>query len=123
MEDIIKPCLSCGKPLRGRVDKKFCDDYCRNNFNNKQNSHQTNYVRQLNSILRKNRRILETMLPEKEEIKKIHRDKLILEGFNFKYHTHQYQTQKGAVYHFIYEYGFLGLENNWILIVKRQEQL
>ena len=29
-----KKCLSCGKLLKGRVDKKFCDDYCRNNYNN-----------------------------------------------------------------------------------------
>jgi len=31
-----KTCLACGKILKGRVDKKFCDDYCRNNYNNLQ---------------------------------------------------------------------------------------
>ena len=31
-----KVCLACGKPLKGRIDKKFCDDYCRNNYNNQQ---------------------------------------------------------------------------------------
>jgi hypothetical protein len=25
-----KKCLACGKQLKGRIDKKFCDDYCRN---------------------------------------------------------------------------------------------
>ena len=23
-------CLYCGKPVKGRIDKKFCDDWCRN---------------------------------------------------------------------------------------------
>ncbi len=31
----IKTCLTCGAPLIGRVDKKFCDDYCRSMYNNK----------------------------------------------------------------------------------------
>lgn len=122
MEPITKTCLFCDKPLRGRIDKKFCDDYCRNNFNNKQNSDQSNHVRNVNRILGKNRRILEKLLPETEETKKITREKLALEGFNFKFHTHQYLTQKGAVYIFNYEYGYLNLENDWILIVKRQEK-
>ena len=27
-----KLCLTCNKPVKGRTDKKFCDDYCRNNY-------------------------------------------------------------------------------------------
>lgn len=27
-------CLNCDKTLKGRTDKKFCDDYCRNSYNN-----------------------------------------------------------------------------------------
>ena len=34
MEEILaKSCLDCGKPLKGRSDKRFCNDSCRNNFN------------------------------------------------------------------------------------------
>jgi hypothetical protein len=36
METEIKKCLACNKTLRGRADKKFCDDYCRSNYNNLQ---------------------------------------------------------------------------------------
>ena len=32
-----RECLECGEPLKGRVDKKFCSDYCRNSHNNKVN--------------------------------------------------------------------------------------
>ena len=28
-------CGVCTRPLRGRSDKKFCNDYCRNTFNNR----------------------------------------------------------------------------------------
>lgn len=118
-----RACLACGKPLKGRLDKKFCDDYCRNSYNNQQNSDQNNFVRNLNNILRKNRRILEEAIPEGEEMKKMPKEKLLLAGFNFKYHTHQYQNQKGQVYFFSYEYGYLALEGDWVLIVKRKAEL
>jgi hypothetical protein len=29
-----KTCLQCGTELRGRIDKKFCDDQCRTAYNN-----------------------------------------------------------------------------------------
>ena len=31
-------CLDCGAVLHGRADKKFCNDQCRNNYNNQLNS-------------------------------------------------------------------------------------
>ena len=34
----MKTCLNCGEEINGRVDKKFCCDYCRNHYNNKLNS-------------------------------------------------------------------------------------
>ena len=39
-----KMCPECGKPVFGRIDKKFCSDACRNAFNNKANSASTNPV-------------------------------------------------------------------------------
>ena len=123
METAQRVCLSCGKPLKGRLDKKFCDDACRNAYNNQQNSDQNNYVRNVNNILRKNRRILEGQIPEGEEIKKVLKEKLAQSGFNFKYHTHQYQNQKGQTYFFSYEYGYLPLDGGeWLLVVKRKAE-
>lgn len=113
-------CVFCSKPIKGRADKRFCNEYCRNNYNNQLNSNENNLVRNINNILRKNRRILKSFIPEKEEIYKISREKLILEGFNFTYFTHLYHTQKQQTYFFIYEYGYLLLPEDKILIVKRQ---
>ena len=57
-----KLCLNCNKPVKGRTDKKFCDDYCRNNYNNQLKSNTINLVRNINNALGKNRRILENLL-------------------------------------------------------------
>lgn len=120
MDNNERLCLSCKKPLKGRLDKKFCDDYCRNAYNNLQNSDRNNFVRNINNALRKNRRILEMMLPEHEETVRVTRQKMLEKGFDFKYLTHQLQTQKGSVYFFCYEYGYLPLEGDWLLLVKRK---
>jgi len=118
-----KNCLACGKPLKGRIDKKFCDDYCRNSYNNQQKakgSHSA-YVRKINNTLLKNRKILETILPDNEETAKANRDKLQRLGFHFKYITHSFTNKTGKTYFYCYDYGYLPLDNDWFLIVKGKE--
>ena len=66
-----KLCENCNKTIRGRSDKKFCNDYCRNAFNNNLNSPANNLVRRTNILLSKNRRILEALFTESEKIIKI----------------------------------------------------
>src|SRR5689334_20937512 len=95
-----KHCLSCEKKIRGRTDKKFCDDVCRNHFNNKLKAEPNNLVRNINHALGKNRRILEKMLPGNEEMLKIAKEKLLHEGFQFKYITHFHTNKKNTTYYF-----------------------
>jgi predicted nucleic acid-binding Zn ribbon protein len=116
-----RQCLSCGRTVKGRADKKFCDDNCRNNFNNELRSDSNNFVRNVNNALRKNRRILEALLPKKEETAKTTREKLLQMGFVLKYFTHLYTTKAGKVYYYCYEYGYLPLENDWFLVVRKKE--
>lgn len=117
-----KNCLACDKPLKGRSDKKFCDDYCRNNYNNQLKSITNNQVRNINNALGKNRRILEEMLPPGDEMTKTTKEKLLQKGFLFKYVTHLYTTKSGKTYYYCYDYGYLPLENDWYLIVRRKEE-
>lgn len=118
MEDRL--CPECGTPIRGRVDKKFCSDLCRNSFNNKVNSDSNNYVRNINNALRKNRRILEENLQgEKTTVPK---HKLTSKGFDFNFHTNVVVTKNNHTYIFCYEYGYLPLEKDLILIVKRKSE-
>ena len=113
-----RTCPECGEVIKGRIDKKFCSDMCRNSYNNKQNSDTTNYVRNINNMLRKNRRILEeSLVGEKVTLPK---QKLTDKGFNFKYYTNQVVTKNNHAYFFCYEYGYLPLENELILVVKRK---
>lgn len=114
-------CLNCGKPLKGRSDKKFCDDSCRNNYNNQLKSIVNNQMRNVNNVLGKNRRILESLLPETEETGKANKEKLLRLGFQFKYITHLYTTKTGKTYYYCYDYGYLPLENDWYLIVRKRE--
>ena len=60
-------CLNCEKTLKGRTDKKFCDDYCRNSYNNQLKASKNNLVRNINNALGKNRRILESFFKPKED--------------------------------------------------------
>ena len=120
METIPRLCLACGKAVKGRADKKFCNDYCRNAFNNKSKVEESTYMRQVNQILKKNRRILEELLGN-EDMNKHTKNKFINKGFHFDYHTHQYTNKKGNIYFFCYEYGYLPLEGDWYLIVKRKQ--
>ena len=115
-----RQCLDCSKPIQGRADKKFCDDQCRSNFNNQLNSDSHNLVRNINNILRRNRRILQQLNPTGKT--KIARKKLDTLGFNFNYFTGIHQTKTGNTYNFCYDYGYLILSEEEVLIVKRENQ-
>lgn len=120
METSTRLCLECGKPLKGRIDKKFCDDYCRNAYNNKSKIEESTYVRKINQVLKRNRRILQELLGNEGMIKQP-KVNFINKGFQFQFHTHQYVNKKGNIYYFCYEYGFLPLEGDSYLIVKKKE--
>jgi predicted nucleic acid-binding Zn ribbon protein len=115
-----RKCTECGDEFSGRVDKRFCSDQCRNTYNNRNNADCTNHVRNINHILKKNRRILCELNPEGKA--KTHRNKLNELGFNFNYFTNILRTQKGTVYYFCYEYGYLMLENDFFFLVKLREK-
>ena len=80
-------CIECGAPFHGRADKKFCSAHCRSNYNNRLNRDFNNFMRNINNILRKNRRILSTLNPNGKA--NIHRDKLMEQGFKFSYFTNE----------------------------------
>ncbi len=122
MKEESKICLQCGKALHGRSDKKFCDDYCRNNYNNVLKSNSNNYMRNINNALSKNRRILEALLQPDNETAKTKKEKLLHEGFSFKYITHIYTTKKGSTYFYCYDFGYLPLDSDWYLVVKKKDE-
>lgn len=112
-----KVCLECGNEVLGRADKRFCNDYCRNAYNNKLNRDSKNKIRNINNLLRKNYRILDDLNPKEKT--KTTKSKLIERGFDFQYFTSIYTTKAGTVYYFVYDQGYLPLENDFYALVKR----
>lgn len=113
-----KLCPECAEKIVGRIDKKFCSDYCRNAHNNKINKDSKNLIRNTNNRLRKNYRILELSNPNQKT--KITRAKLIERGFDFNYFTSIYKTKVGTIYYFVYDQGYLPLEGDYYALVKRE---
>src|SRR4051794_13864693 len=103
----LRFCLVCNKQVRGRTDKKFCDDNCRNNYNNQLKASSKNFSRNINNILSKNRRILESVLSQQLAMARVKKDELIDKGFLFKYLTHIYTNKNGSIYFFCYDHGYL----------------
>lgn len=112
-------CECCGDPITGRSDKRYCSDYCRNTAHNATNRDGSNYMRKVNNILRRNRRILGRFNPTGKA--KVLGTVLMEEGFNFAYYTNVYETKKGMRYFFCYDQGYLKLEDGWYALVERQE--
>ncbi|MBS1549216.1 MAG: hypothetical protein JSS94_05035 [Bacteroidetes bacterium] len=113
-------CLECGDPIIGRSDKKFCNDGCRNAYNNKANSDQSNLMRMIHHKLRNNYRILSALnfVEGKHKNTQSHLKSL---GFNFEYITHLKTYKNGSEYRFLYDIGYKLLENDWVLIVKNEQ--
>lgn len=118
----MKQCLECQKNMNGRSDKKFCDDGCRNTFNNRLNSEVNKYVKNINSVLKKNRTIIQRLIPDTGKISVSEKTLKVL-GFNFEYYTNEYETKKGSKYRFCYEYGYLVIEDGIYMLVKKQQAL
>ena len=112
-------CLDCGNRLKGRSDKKFCSDYCRNTYHNQRNYTGNNYMRRINYTLRKNRRILQQLKPSGKI--RIHRSILLSRGFDFNYITSQHKNKNGLVYYFCYEQGYLSLNREYYALVIKND--
>ena len=113
----MKNCLECGDKIIGREDKKFCSDGCRNAYNNKINKDSTNLMRNINNKLRKNYRVLSELNPEGKA--KTSRTKLLSKGFDFEFFTSIYTTKTGNVYYFLYDQGYMAIENEGFVLVKK----
>ena len=109
-------CSECGRPIFGRADKKFCSEPCRNSFNNKLKAASTNLIRNTNYALKKNYKILQSICKE-DKVKTV-RSTRLKNGFDFNLITSFRTTKKGSTYYFVYDYGYLELDNDFFLIVK-----
>ena len=115
----MENCLECGDTIIGRSDKKFCNDGCRNAYNNKHNKDSSNLMRNINNKLRKNFKILSEQNFVENKAKTT-RNKLSVAGFDFEYFTNIKTYKNGAQYYFVYDFGYKFLEDDFILVVKKE---
>jgi hypothetical protein len=124
-ESSIKKCEECGKTIRGRLDKRFCDANCRNSFNNKLKRGDEQYILNTNRRLRKNRRILKTLSPIGKST--VRQEVLDAMGYDFNIFSSMFRSKQGLIYYLCYDYGFspiIDAKNiNKALIINRQEYM
>ena len=108
-------CIECGNKVEGRIDKKFCSDACRSDYNNVLKNEFSSSTRSINNALRTNRRVLK----EYKHGSKVDKETLVEKGFNFKYFTHIFTTAKKETYYYCYEYGYKLVGNDSYFVVKQ----
>ncbi len=76
-------------------------------------------MRNINNKLRKNHRILSEQKFNEGKAKTT-RNKLLSAGFDFEYFTSLIVYKNGAEYRFLYDIGYKLLEDDWILLVRKE---
>lgn len=117
-----KFCLYCYAPVTGRADKKFCDDACRSAHNNRVNQQNNVFVKRIDNALKRNRRILNSLMPQNAKRIKVTFKKLANMGFNFNYVTHILTSKKGNPCFFCYDIGYKPVNENSYVLVKQLEK-
>ncbi|WP_142785934.1 hypothetical protein [Changchengzhania lutea] len=116
-------CLTCGKELKGRSDKKFCDTQCRSSFHNTNRAPHEVTIQNINSALRRNRSLMAHFCPSGKST--VDKYVLIKLGFKFDLFTHIFPFSSGT-YFFCYDYGFLPIKDKGtekMVIVQKQSYM
>lgn len=112
MKQATSHCKDCNKELSGRIDKKFCSDYCRSNYHTKINRTSNNDIKNIDNALKRNRRILDEIC--KSGTKKVPLKFLQDLGFKPDYFTHFDQKKE---IRYCYDFA-LEIKENYLYIVK-----
>ena len=106
-----RKCLECEKLLEGRAGKKYCDPYCKSAYHYKKSQSETpKFYTKVQQHLKLNRKILKNY--NKAGKATVRRETLTTQGFNDNYFTHFWKNKKGDIYLFVYEFGFLKVQEN-----------
>jgi hypothetical protein len=118
----MKTCLHCNDSFRGRSDKKFCNDYCRNAYNNQQKNIATSHQRIMHQRLRKNHALLSRYLTEKNAGPVcIHKERLTNDGFIWKYCTEFRISNNKNILYGCYDLRYFSLNDRYLILLKENE--
>lgn len=117
-----RKCLYCNELIKGRSDKKFCTTDCKSAYHNQRTNAKENYIKQINSQLRKNRSALKKACPWGKAT--VRKDFLKQLGMDFKYLTHTWRTEQNNLYYFCYDYGYMQIKDTEkVLIIQTQDYM
>lgn len=104
----MKRCPVCKTEVKGRADKIYCSQTCKSSHQYESRTMKESFFLQVDRQLKTNRKILKRY---NQTGYTTLRKKVLLElGFNPRYFTHYWKNQKGQVYLFCYDFGFLEIE-------------
>ncbi|WP_158977409.1 hypothetical protein [Cellulophaga sp. L1A9] len=120
-----KKCVYCDEKLVGRSDKKFCDAQCKSAYQYQQTKLQPErFFNKVDNQLKLNRKILKEY--NRGGKVTVRETLLVDKGFDPNFFTHYWKNQKGEVYLFVYEFGFLKIKernNEKYVLVLWQEYM
>jgi hypothetical protein len=105
-----KSCPNCNKEISGRSDKIYCDPYCKSAYQYEKRQTEESMFFEIDRQLKTNRKILKKY--NRMGKSTLRKNILEEEGFNPNFFTHFWKNNKGDVYLFCYEFGFLALKEN-----------
>ncbi len=111
-------CMECKKILKGRSDKKFCDQKCKNNhYNEFRRTRQPFRFKQINRILIHNRNVLKSLF-EKYPLKNVSKEQLNEAGY-----LSSYFTNSSFDSFYCYDYGFRITNDDCVELIRVNEKL
>ncbi len=108
-----KQCMNCNKPLpkEMRKDAKYCNEWCKTEFNNLKRYGLVPEVTRVDKILHKNFEILQKFLKDQKSIE-VSKAQLEKKGFKFDFFT----QIRGTSYKYCYTLSFREKDAKTILI-------
>ncbi len=110
--------MYCNKKMQGRTDKKFCSNHCRSSYHNAIYGNRTNYMRRINALLLRNRKILSDLFVLQRKGAPIPLSELYIKGFTPQHFTHQAKHSSKSIYNYCYEFGYSQVGKDAVKIIQ-----
>ena len=107
-------CRECGKLIYGRSDKLYCDDSCRNSFNNTKERENRIEIEAINRSLKRNFKILKELTNRGK--RRVSKEILASLGFDFRYFTSIRREKGGKIVMQCYNYSYVNGSNGSVYI-------
>jgi hypothetical protein len=119
-EKTSQTCLCCARSINGRSDKKFCNANCRNEYHNKRSGKRNAYMRRVNAILNRNRKLLLSFLSRAKQTTTVERSVVLAAGFSFTYCT-QVKLVRQNLQYYCYDVYYI-IQDEINIVIYRAKQ-